>query len=176
VIDEVLAVGDAEFQKKAIGKMQDISKGEGRTVLFVSHNMVSIQNLCTRVICLEQGKIIADGQSDSIIDYYLNKQQGKSGTLFINNKSSKETYIRSFKIISQIKTGQTFNCELEIYSTNKINVECAITVCTIENHPIYQIYSGHVGENFMLKSGINIILVHVEHLPLIHGTYELNLW
>lgn len=176
VIDEVLAVGDAEFQKKAIGKMQDISKGEGRTVLFVSHNMVSIQNLCTRVICIENGKIIADGETDSIIGYYLNKQQDKGGTLFINDKSSKETYIRSFKITSQIKTGQPFNCELEIYSTNRINVECAITICSIENQPIYQIYSGHVGENFILSTGINTILVHVEHLPLIHATYVLNLW
>ena len=48
VVDEVLAVGDAEFQKKAIGKMQDISKGEGRTVLFVSHNMAAVKSLCTR--------------------------------------------------------------------------------------------------------------------------------
>ena len=176
VIDEVLAVGDAEFQKKAIGKMQDISKTEGRTVLFVSHNMVSIQNLCTRVICLEHGKIIADGQTDSIIDYYLNKQQGVSTTYFINEESSKETYIKSFKINSQIKTGQPFNCELEIYSSDKINVESAITICTIENQPIYQIYSGHVGENFILSTGINTVLVDVEHLPLIHGTYVLNLW
>src|SRR5690606_19558125 len=102
VIDEVLAVGDAEFQKKAIGKMQDISKTDGRTVLFVSHNMVSIQNLCTRVICLEHGKVIADGQTDSTIDYYLNKQQGKSATQFINDKTHQTTYIKSFKITSKI--------------------------------------------------------------------------
>lgn len=57
VVDEVLAVGDAEFQKKAIGKMQDVSKGEGRTVLFVSHNMGSMQRLCTRGVLLENGQI-----------------------------------------------------------------------------------------------------------------------
>lgn len=176
VIDEVLAVGDAEFQKKAIGKMQDISKTDGRTVLFVSHNMVSIQNLCTRVICLEHGRVIADGQTDSIIDYYLNKQQGKSSTLFVNEKNHKEVYIKSFKITSQIKTGQPFNCEFEVYSSDKINVECAITICTIESQPIYQIYSGHVGENFKLATGINTIFVSIEQLPLIHGSYELNLW
>ncbi|HMQ45495.1 MAG TPA: ABC transporter ATP-binding protein, partial [Mariniflexile sp.] len=55
IIDEVLAVGDAEFQKKAIGKMQDISRGEGRTVLFVSHNMAAVKSLCTRAILLENG-------------------------------------------------------------------------------------------------------------------------
>ena len=55
VVDEVLAVGDAEFQKKAIGKMQDLSTGEGRTVLFVSHNMASVKTLCDRGIVLENG-------------------------------------------------------------------------------------------------------------------------
>ena len=58
IIDEVLAVGDAEFQKKAIGKMQDISKGEGRTVLFVSHNMAAVKSLCSRGIVLENGKLV----------------------------------------------------------------------------------------------------------------------
>jgi lipopolysaccharide transport system ATP-binding protein len=73
VIDEVLAVGDAEFQKKAIGKMQDISKGEGRTVLFVSHNMAAVQNLCTKGIVLEKGKIVFDGDTNKAVEYYLNK-------------------------------------------------------------------------------------------------------
>lgn len=57
VVDEVLAVGDAEFQKKAIGKMQDVSKGEGRTVLFVSHNMGSMRRLCNQGVLLENGQI-----------------------------------------------------------------------------------------------------------------------
>ena len=71
VVDEVLAVGDAEFQKKAIGKMQDISKGDGRTVLFVSHNMASIKSLCTRGLVLENGVSVFDGDVDDCIDYYL---------------------------------------------------------------------------------------------------------
>ena len=71
VIDEVLAVGDAEFQKKAIGKMQDISKGEGRTVLFVSHNMAAIETLCTRVISMEHGRICGNGNPTKVISDYL---------------------------------------------------------------------------------------------------------
>lgn len=71
VVDEVLAVGDAEFQKKAIGKMKDVSTGEGRTVLFVSHNMGSIRSLCKRGILLENGRIKADGEVNSICDMYL---------------------------------------------------------------------------------------------------------
>lgn len=71
VVDEVLAVGDAEFQKKAIGKMQDVSKGEGRTVLFVSHNMTSIKSLCKHGVILQNGMLIDQGEIDPIVSHYL---------------------------------------------------------------------------------------------------------
>ncbi len=71
VVDEVLAVGDAEFQKKAIGKMKDISSGEGRTVIFVSHNMTAVQSLCHRAILMQHGKITHTGPVDHIVDQYL---------------------------------------------------------------------------------------------------------
>lgn len=71
VVDEVLAVGDAEFQKKAIGKMQDVSKGEGRTVLFVSHNMASIKALCKHGVLLKDGQMIEYGVIDHIVDLYM---------------------------------------------------------------------------------------------------------
>src|SRR5437763_1479946 len=70
VIDEVLAVGDAEFQKKCLGKMESVARG-GRTVLFVSHNMVAVRSLCSRSILLDQGNIIAEGEVGSTIDAYL---------------------------------------------------------------------------------------------------------
>ena len=71
VVDEVLAVGDAEFQKKAIGKMQDISHGDGRTVLFVSHNMTSIKSLCKHGVILQNGQLIDQGDIDPIVTHYL---------------------------------------------------------------------------------------------------------
>jgi len=71
VVDEVLAVGDAEFQKKAIGKMQDVSRGEGRTVLFVSHNMAAVKSLCRTGIILENGKMKTYGKIDPIVSAYL---------------------------------------------------------------------------------------------------------
>jgi lipopolysaccharide transport system ATP-binding protein len=74
IIDEVLAVGDAEFQKKAIGKMQDISREGGRTVLFVSHNMAAVKSLCTRGIVLEHGKVVFEGGIDDAVDLYLTQQ------------------------------------------------------------------------------------------------------
>ena len=92
VVDEVLAVGDAEFQKKAIGKMQDVSKGEGRTVLFVSHNMSSMQRLCTRGVLLDNGMIkymgsisdtIRTYQSDEIIQNSFEGIDGNPDILYL---------------------------------------------------------------------------------------------
>lgn len=71
VVDEVLAVGDAEFQKKAIGRMKQVSKGEGRTVLFVSHNMTAVKSLCKTGIILQNGQIIDTGNVDGIVTHYL---------------------------------------------------------------------------------------------------------
>ena len=81
VVDEVLAVGDAEFQKKAIGKMQDVSTGEGRTVLFVSHNMAAVKSLCQIGIVLKNGRLAFQGNIDDSLRYYL-----QSGTSYSGNK------------------------------------------------------------------------------------------
>lgn len=80
IVDEVLAVGDAEFQKKCLGKMKDVTEGEGRTVLFVSHNMASIQALCTRGILLKQGSIELDSDVRSITSRYLTVSGRKNET------------------------------------------------------------------------------------------------
>lgn len=80
VIDEVLAVGDLEFQKKCIGKMQDVA-GQGRTVLFVSHNMNTIRSLCKRGILLEQGKLIEDSTVDAVVQQYIESKLNRSRSL-----------------------------------------------------------------------------------------------
>ncbi|OJV42937.1 MAG: ABC transporter ATP-binding protein [Bacteroidales bacterium 36-12] len=118
VVDEVLAVGDAEFQKKAIGKMQDVSKGEGRTVLFVSHNMGSLQSLCRNGILLENGVLSYGGDIESTISKYLSLQnvelsyhciQDKNSSIFIksiyivdNNNQNKNTFFHTDKIIVKV--------------------------------------------------------------------------
>jgi lipopolysaccharide transport system ATP-binding protein len=78
ILDEVLAVGDAEFQKKCLGKMGDISKNDGRTILFVSHSMVSVQQLCNKGLLLENGRAVSFSDKTSIINDYLNQNLKKS--------------------------------------------------------------------------------------------------
>lgn len=82
IVDEVLAVGDAEFQKKCLGKMGDVSKGEGRTVLFVSHNISSIKQLCKKGMLLKNGKLLNYNLIDSVIQQYLDDNQNTSSVLF----------------------------------------------------------------------------------------------
>ena len=72
LMDEVLAVGDVAFQKKCLDKMNEISKEQGRTILYVSHNMETIKNLCDRCIVLEKGKKVFDGEVDKAIECYIN--------------------------------------------------------------------------------------------------------
>jgi len=100
VVDEVLAVGDADFQKKAIGKMQDISRGEGRTVLFVSHNMAAIQKLCTKCILLQHGKFIMQGKTEDVINYYLEQSGENTSEYYFDTVISKhkKVFANSLKV------------------------------------------------------------------------------
>ena len=112
IVDEVLAVGDAEFQKKAIGKMQNISNQGGRTVLFVSHNMTSIKALCNRAILLENGKIIKDGNPTEVINHYLNYNSNISYSVEWDktNKPSSKQNIELSKLWISNRNQQPINC------------------------------------------------------------------
>ena len=104
IIDEVLAVGDAEFQKKAIGKMQDISGEGGRTVLFVSHNMAAVKSLCTRGIVLENGGVKFEGNSSDAVLYYLNGElENKKHFVFKESDQTEGLQLHEIKISAKDK-------------------------------------------------------------------------
>ncbi|MCE3227616.1 MAG: transporter related [Bacteroidetes bacterium] len=95
VIDEVLAVGDAEFQKKCIGKMEDVSKNEGRTVLFVSHNMAAVKSLCSSAVVLEKGTVKLVDKTEVAVSYYL-----KGASDILNKKTFDDDYNKpDFKLL-----------------------------------------------------------------------------
>jgi lipopolysaccharide transport system ATP-binding protein len=128
IIDEVLAVGDAEFQKKCLGKMGDVSKGEGRTVLFVSHNMAAISSLCNKGIYLKNGKIELTGNIETLTTEYL--ATGIDYTTYINDFSNltidKEFFEPiEFGILNSekrfLKGSLKNSCEIELFIKYKIN-------------------------------------------------------
>lgn len=115
VVDEVLAVGDAEFQKKAIGKMQDVSKEGGRTVLFVSHNMGAIANLCNTALLFEMGRLVKQGETHGIISDYLNVH-AQSSELY-HKQGDKSIYIKKI-----IVNNSENKISLNIFDTIDVNV------------------------------------------------------
>ncbi|EGV44430.1 ATP-binding cassette domain-containing protein [Bizionia argentinensis JUB59] len=170
VIDEVLAVGDAEFQKKAIGKMQDISKGEGRTVLFVSHNMDSIMRLCTRAILLKNGTIIESGQVSHVIDTYLSTEFGATS----NKTWEKNNGNDIVKILSIKAHNQNFEKTDNFKITEKVGITIKYKVME-SGHKI------HSALNFFNSSGVNIFDSHESNTVLYHekkhpGIYEATVW
>lgn len=116
VVDEVLAVGDAEFQKKALGKMQDVAKGERRTVLFVSHNMAAVRSLCTRGIVLDNGVITMDCDITVAIDSYLSPVDRKSAGSLVESVKIMNSSLK----IDRIKVNGTESSSLSLPSEQNI--------------------------------------------------------
>lgn len=122
VVDEVLAVGDAEFQKKAIGKMQDVSRGEGRTVLFVSHNLVSVSSLCKTGIILKNGSVSFAGNVEDCITKYISDEEGVSNeSVYIGNNRMSDVF---FDRIAIVRVDNRF-CSQFVFN-DKIGIEFKI--------------------------------------------------
>ncbi|MEO6490555.1 MAG: ABC transporter ATP-binding protein, partial [Ferruginibacter sp.] len=101
VVDEVLAVGDAQFQKKCLGKMEDVSSNEGRTVLFVSHQMGVISQLCQKAVLLRGGRLIEEGETRKVIDQYMvSSREGESQYVAKEIKKAKDIYFTNASTIN----------------------------------------------------------------------------
>lgn len=148
IVDEVLAVGDAEFQKKAIGKMQDITSGQGRTVLFVSHNMSSVKALCNKGILLENGEMIYKGLIDDVVDKYS-----------LTTLSGKITESR--KIVEEIKYKKDW---LDIQRIELNETEYGQSVLKPGQEIMTLIIEGYTKEDF--KTDPMIILKNRDGVPL----------
>jgi|688.fasta_scaffold10821_4 lipopolysaccharide transport system ATP-binding protein len=133
IVDEVLAVGDADFQKKCLGKMQDVA-GQGRTVIFVSHSMDSVRKLCSRAILLEKGRVLYDGDVNRGIDKYLNPGVKKSEGLYSFKKDiNKDAQLNKIEILNQnLKhtslIGYEDNWKIEIEYVSRVDLEGAIVL------------------------------------------------
>ncbi|MCL4385557.1 MAG: ABC transporter ATP-binding protein [Actinobacteria bacterium] len=151
LIDEVLAVGDAQFQKKSLGKMEEVSQQQERTILFVSHNMQSINKLCKRCIWLENGSIKEDGLSETVTFNYLNLGQNKESEVNWLSEASapgdKEyIYIKSIKIKNSNNTStsvifaeEDFFIEIEYVVLKTLNIsQIGICLLTSEGELIFQ--------------------------------------
>ena len=187
IVDEVLAVGDADFQKKCLGKMNDVSKGEGRTVLFVSHNMAAVKSLCTRGIVLENGTLKFDGGVDDALTIY--SDIGKSSDYKVvfdastkrngNGKmqfQSIEISNQHDKLTQDFSIGDDIKIKIKIKNFSKeLKSEMSIQVLSSEEMPIFHIMprdSGFELNHDNEEEDYELILKDVRLYP---GTYSLNI-
>ncbi len=186
VVDEVLAVGDAEFQKKALGKMQDLSQGEGRTVLFVSHNMGSIKSLCSSCLVLNNGHIDYIGESENAINKYLTNDVLKFDKELISRKDrygsgdvqfQKIIYLNGeLKPVKSPISGEPLIIRL-FFKANRRVQKLLVGVGFYNNKGIYMtgINSDEHGYFLTTESGYGHIDLIFERLHLFAGIYYLNL-
>lgn len=186
VVDEVLAVGDAEFQKKAIGKMQDVSKGEGRTVLFVSHNMASVKSLCKSGLLLENGMVKYRGSIQDTIDMYIG-EGGSSENQYFDDLSTAPgndvIRIKSFEILPldsssqiSIETGALFRLRVMCYK-EKAMLDANIRVSTMDDMTVFQVWDmlGRKGEKDS-KIGIYTMEFQMNPYTLNAGRYKAEIF
>ena len=187
VVDEVLAVGDAEFQKKAIGKMQDVSRGEGRTVLFVSHNMGSIKALCNKGLVLKDGQISYSGDIHDSIGYYLMSMKSVLSTPLNQRKDRRgNQLIKATNIelktltdipISSVFSGQDFKiCLSYEKSNNEIykNVTVSFSMSDDNEMPLFLIHNRLTGDKIDVSSKSGVFECIVNKFSLNDGKYLLS--
>ena len=180
VIDEVLAVGDAEFQKKAIGKMQEISKGEGRTVLFVSHNMAAVKNLCTRCIVLENGTKTFEGATDDAVDYYLKLSKindGVNNEVFPLVNQQYGLTVNNIEILKENENVLIFNVDITLKNVLN-NIGFGYKIKDTEDNIIGSFTPAISGLSYSLQKGNTIIKIEVLDFMdrVAGGKYFFDIW
>ncbi|WP_421875633.1 ABC transporter ATP-binding protein [Marinoscillum sp.] len=180
IIDEVLAVGDAEFQKKCLGKMEDVA-GQGRTVLFVSHNMAAVESLCTRGIVLENGVIGGLGEVRNVIDSYINI--GKSTTENFTTIGSARFLLKRFFFTSLtsslidnvVKVGDDIELNMELEILPEIEISSLKIAISIRREDLDQVvvlnpkFSGFQPLDHQLR-----LKCKIDRFPLAIGRYPID--
>jgi lipopolysaccharide transport system ATP-binding protein len=189
IVDEVLAVGDAEFQKKAIGKMQDISNSQGRTVLFVSHNMAAIESLCTKSILLKKGQISFYGNTKSVISKYILENTSKN----IDNKLFQDESLRmgsgevkvvgieirdkNGSMVDTVSSGETLQIVLKFtnqYPNRKYTIIPGISIKSSNDQAIILHHSRLNGKIYKKLPAKGNFVFTIDKLLLVPNSYVLS--
>ena len=189
IVDEVLAVGDAAFQRKCLGKMSDVA-GAGRTVLFVSHNMTAVRNLCSRAICIEGGRVVQDGECTSVIHQYLSENVGVDSAPEMDlhdwpaRKGNGQARVFHARLLNQqAQVSGVFNrlgpmtieFTFESHSRSRLNYSA---ICTTPDDGVKVLQLAHQdtpGFEPGVVEGRRTIRINIPSLPLQCGDYQWDL-
>jgi len=194
IVDEVLAVGDAAFQKKCLGKMDDVAK-EGRTVVFVSHNMASVEHLCRTAVVLDKGKLAFSGGSREAIDYYHHSMWGEAGTAQCHtvDLSSAAGRPRKYRPILKrlellTEDGRPMNGALKIGAPLRVRVLFGLQNVTA-HFDVSLAFDNHLGQRVFTAStayqpnrpkverlGEQMLVCDIPSLPLAPGEYRIKVF
>lgn len=181
IVDEVLAVGDAEFQKKCLGKMGDVTKGEGRTVLFVSHNMSAVKDLCNNSILLSKGMIKKIDNTNSVIDEYISSYHSTNEKKITGNKDVEILY---FKTLNEQKNNELnflmdeeITCSFSIqFNKDQSNLDLGINIRSVQGDFFSHITNMDEGYEIYGKKGeIKNYVVKLNKLNFHPGSYILDI-
>ncbi len=188
IVDEVLAVGDAEFQKKCMGKMEEVTEKEGRTILFVSHNLDAIQQLCKRTILLENGEIVEEGETRQVIERYLLKNNKLKTTEWEASKKHGNAYFSPTRMYLGDNKGNVITSAVDNLTEKYIYIEADIdipdpTVCAAyglyseNNQVVYWSSQFDTKKEDWVKTtaGKNILRSEIPKRLLNEGTYRIEL-
>ena len=188
IVDEVLAVGDAEFQKKCLGKMKDVSEGQGRTVIFVSHNMVAVENLCSKAIYLENGLVHFSGDlpecmkayhRSNIVNFDISLKDRKDRT---GNGKLRMTgfYIcdSANEIVTSLRSGEDYQLILSFQNNSypEIFSDLVVSYALIDNkhQTVMLVRSNFSNDNISVNEAIGTVICELKDLALANGEYSLN--
>lgn len=183
IVDEVLAVGDAEFQRKAIGKMHDVTRSGNRTVLFVSHNMAAVQSLCTRAVVVEKGTLTHDGTPALAVQQYLRSSTvGSDLASFAERKGNGAVRITRVETFAE-RPGQTPQCGSPCSIVLHLDNATGITAANLRADLRIDDHHGQrvawLSTSLLNLSGsepVHSITFHIPRLALVAGTYYLTLY
>jgi len=178
IVDEVLAVGDADFQKKSLGKMSAVA-GEGRTVLFVSHNMQAISTLTERTLVLDAGRCVADGPTDQMVTRYLEVGASRE-RVYEALPSPTEPRVTRVEIVTSHPdnvqlVGQPMQVRLEVTSPGAINgAAVSIQICDAHGEPVVYLWRFDSDEPLLREPGRYELTCSIPKLRLFLGHYSLT--
>ena len=186
IIDEVLAVGDAEFQKKCLGKVHSIASKQGRTVLFVTHDMAAIKSLCTRALLLQKGTIVKDGNPNEVVDYYLKNANTFAEHSFLIDTAKRngngkfqltglEFLNENMEQVSVLESGMNLNIKI-FYQCFEKGVNPVINLIIRNNFqtPVANLLSRVAHKGVIKLNDTGYIICHIPKLPLMQGRYSVD--
>jgi lipopolysaccharide transport system ATP-binding protein len=189
IVDEVLAVGDVQFQKKCLGKMEEVGK-EGRTVIFVSHNMSAVESLCDRGILLQSGSLSLDGDPQEAIKIYLEKAYTLSKDVSIEQRKDRsgsgKIRVTSFRVLDSegnevpsLQSGRDYR--FEVGYSNKIrkclnDIVVSLDILDDKNNRVLLFRTNFTNNNLTIDTHLGYIICNIKNLPLANGLYRLSIF